>query len=115
MANVIDVTGVIVDDWVGYDHGRRMGTARRLLVSRQDLEEYPGYFSRAQIELGLDLEPDDEIADIANWLPRTALVCLNFSAFSDGRAFSQARLLRERFQTTRGSSCSPPATGRWAG
>ena len=97
MANVIDLSGVITDDWVRYDRLRCMGVARRLLVSGKDLEKYPGYFERAQIELGLDLEPDDVIADIASWLPRLVLVCINFSAFSDGRAFSQARLLRERF------------------
>jgi uncharacterized protein (DUF934 family) len=97
MANLIDSSGVIADDWVRYDRLRCMGVARRVLVSRHDLRKYPGYFERAQIELGADLEPDDAIADIVDWLPRLALVCLNFSAFADGRAFSQARLLRERF------------------
>lgn len=97
MASVIDLSGVIKDDWVRYERSRCMGVARRLLVSRRDLEKYPGYFQRARFELGLDLEPADEIADIADWLPRLVLVCLNFSAFSDGRAFSQAKLLRERF------------------
>jgi len=97
MANVIDLSGILVDDWVSFDRSRCMGIARRLLVSRQDLVKYPRYFERARIELGLELEPGDMIADIANWLPRLALVCLNFGAFFDGRAFSQARLLRERF------------------
>lgn len=97
MASVINLSGVVVDDWLRYDRQRRLGAAKRVLVSRLDLDKYPGYFERAQIELGLVLEPEDAIADIAGWLPRLALVCLNFSAFADGRAFSQAKLLRERF------------------
>lgn len=97
MANVIDLSGVINDDWVRYDRLRCMGGARRLLVSAKDLAKYPGYFERAQVELGLELEADDVIEGIVSWLPRLVLVCINFSAFSDGRAFSQAKLLRERF------------------
>jgi len=31
------------------------------------------------------------------WLPRFELVRLHFNAFSDGRPFSQAMLLRERY------------------
>ena len=97
MANVIDLSGVITDDWVRYDRFRCQGDARRVLVTSSDLAKYPKYFERAQIELGLELAPEEVIEDIANWLSRVALVSLNFSAFVDGRAFSQARLLRERF------------------
>ena len=97
MANVIDLSGVINDDWVRYDRLRCMGGARRLLVSAKDLAKYPGYLNAHRVELGLELEADDVIEGIVSWLPRLVLVCINFSAFSDGRAFSQARLLRERF------------------
>ncbi|MFK8252671.1 DUF934 domain-containing protein [Ancylobacter terrae] len=37
------------------------------------------------------------IEEIAPWLDRLALVALVFPIFRDGRAYSQARLLRERF------------------
>jgi phosphoadenosine phosphosulfate reductase len=47
--------------------------------------------------LGLRLEPGEVIDDIAADLPRFALVALSFPRFSDGRPFSTARLLRERF------------------
>ena len=46
--------------------------------------------------LGLRLEPGEAIDEIAADLPRLALVALSFPKFSDGRAFSTARLLREK-------------------
>lgn len=38
-----------------------------------------------------------DISEIAAELPRFAAIILEFPSFRDGRAFSQARLLRERF------------------
>jgi uncharacterized protein (DUF934 family) len=46
--------------------------------------------------LGLQLEPGEGLDDIAADLPRLALIALNFPKYSDGRAFSTARLLREK-------------------
>ena len=41
---------------------------------------------------------DRKIAELAPYLDRLALVALVFPSFRDGRAYSQARLLRERHQ-----------------
>jgi uncharacterized protein (DUF934 family) len=46
--------------------------------------------------VGLRIEPGEAIDDIAGDLGRFALVALSFPKFSDGRAFSTARLLREK-------------------
>ena len=40
---------------------------------------------------------DRRVAELAPWLDRISLVALVFPKFRDGRAYSQARLLRERF------------------
>src|SRR5258705_6194176 len=47
--------------------------------------------------LGLRLEAGEAIDDIAQDLARFAIVELAFPKFSDGRAFSTARLLREKY------------------
>ena len=47
--------------------------------------------------VGLLLEGGASLEDVAEDLPRFALVALMFPKFSDGRAFSTARLLREKF------------------
>ena len=48
-------------------------------------------------DLGVRLRADQSPALIAAHLPHIALVALEFPAFKDGRAFTYARLLRERY------------------
>jgi uncharacterized protein (DUF934 family) len=40
---------------------------------------------------------DRNIAELAPFIDRLAVIALNFPAYKDGRAYSQARLLRERY------------------
>ena len=48
--------------------------------------------------VGVRLESDEAVETLAYDLPRIAVVALAFPKFGDGRAYSAARLLRERFQ-----------------
>jgi len=47
--------------------------------------------------LGVAWPNDRRIAELAPWLGHLALVALQFPKFRDGRAYSQARLLRETY------------------
>lgn len=47
--------------------------------------------------IGVQLPNTADVADVADDLPALALVALEFPKFADGRAYSQARLLRERY------------------
>jgi uncharacterized protein (DUF934 family) len=47
--------------------------------------------------LGVLLKSNEQAKDIAADLPHLALVALEFPTFRDGRAYSTARLLRERY------------------
>jgi uncharacterized protein (DUF934 family) len=47
--------------------------------------------------VGVRLTSDQAVEDLAYDLPRLAVVALEFPKFRDGRAYSQARLLRERY------------------
>ena len=47
--------------------------------------------------LGVRIEPGERVEQIEPWLGRLALVALNFPSFTDGRAFSTARILRQRY------------------
>jgi uncharacterized protein (DUF934 family) len=46
---------------------------------------------------GLIWPNDRKVAELAPWLDRLALIALTFPNFRDGRAYSQARQLRERY------------------
>ncbi|ADG09747.1 DUF934 domain-containing protein [Caulobacter segnis] len=47
--------------------------------------------------VGVRIEPDQEVEVLAYDLPRLAVVALAFPKYRDGRAYTSARLLRERF------------------
>src|SRR5436190_5252211 len=47
--------------------------------------------------LGVSWPNDRRIAELAPWLGHLALVALHFPKFRDGRAYSQARVLRETY------------------
>ena len=46
--------------------------------------------------IGLALSATDDPTRLTPWLADLALVVVDFAAFTDGRGFSQARLLRSR-------------------
>jgi uncharacterized protein (DUF934 family) len=48
-------------------------------------------------QVGVRLESDEEVEALAYDLPQIAVVALAFPKFGDGRAYTSARLLRERF------------------
>jgi phosphoadenosine phosphosulfate reductase len=62
----------------------------RWLAVRDDLAAHSA-------PLGLLLAPGETLDDLAADLPRFALIALDFPQFTDGRAFSTARLLREKY------------------
>ncbi|MFW0756904.1 DUF934 domain-containing protein [Pseudomonas sp. H11T01] len=45
---------------------------------------------------GVWLGPDDEVENLTPWLTNLPLIALDFPSFRDGRAYSQAYLLRTR-------------------
>jgi uncharacterized protein (DUF934 family) len=49
------------------------------------------------MRLGIELGPADEPARVSSDLPRLALVAIRFPVFTDGRGYSLARELRERY------------------
>ncbi len=51
-----------------------------------------------ELPVGLTLANDADVEDIAADLPRFALIALHFPKWTDGRAYSQAHLLRARYR-----------------
>jgi len=52
----------------------------------------------AGMAVGVQFPNDADIEELADDLPRLALVALHFPKWVDGRAYSQARLLRARYR-----------------
>lgn len=53
--------------------------------------------ARAETQWGVAWPNDRPVADLVPYLDQLSLVTLTFPTFKDGRAYSQARLLREHF------------------
>lgn len=47
--------------------------------------------------LGIEIHPDDTLDPVADEVARIGLIALNFPKFTDGRAYSTARRLREQW------------------
>jgi len=65
-------------------------TAARFLADARDLVE-------RDAPVGVIWPSDRRVTELAPWIDRLALIALVFPKFKDGRAYSQARLLRERY------------------
>ncbi|HEU0061635.1 MAG TPA: DUF934 domain-containing protein [Hyphomicrobiaceae bacterium] len=84
------------DPWRPSPAGGEPGASPVLLDKARWAAERDSFLSRAA-PIGLLLEGGERVDDIADDLARFALIALNFAKFSDGRGFSTARLLREKF------------------
>jgi uncharacterized protein (DUF934 family) len=65
-------------------------SAQRFLADAREL-------TKRDAPLGVLWPNDRRVAELEPWLGRLSLVALVFPKFRDGRAYSQARLLRERY------------------
>jgi phosphoadenosine phosphosulfate reductase len=57
----------------------------------------PDRVARHDGPLGVEVAAGEAVAPLRPHLPRLALIALSFPKFSDGRSYSAARLLRERY------------------
>lgn len=87
----------VEDSWRALAEGDDLPDSGRVVVPLPRLLAEPELFESFAGELGVRLEPGQRVEQLEPWLPRLALVALSFPVFSDGRAFSTARILRERY------------------
>lgn len=86
----------LADPFIPLDDAEPLPASGDVLVSlerwrneRTALEAHPG-------RIGVRLASHEAVSDLADGLAEIALVALEFASFRDGRAYSQARLLRDQ-------------------
>ncbi len=85
------------DEWTHADSAEALtGNGRFILPLHVFLGLDPEQRKSAQERLGVLLQPGDKLDAIVGLLDQLELVALAFPAFSDGRSFSKAELLRSR-------------------
>ncbi len=95
----------VPDPWHRLDAAEELPTSGQILMSLDDWHRRAPLRSHSDAALsnvafGLILEPDDPLEEIVPDLPHLALIAVAFPKFTDGRAYSMARLIRGRFGFT---------------
>ena len=106
MPKLINRYGVVdkhgSDGWIEYtgDAGA-IPAGAKVLLPLTEFREFSGTWQKHVGEngaLGVRLSPSDDPALIANDLEKLALIAVEFPVFTDGRGYSTATLLRERYR-----------------
>jgi uncharacterized protein (DUF934 family) len=87
---------IVVDDWRTAGEGTVAGAEALMLSSSEFRAERELSLARPG-PLGVILAPDDDEEELVPYLSRLALVAAEFPTPSEGRGYTQGRLLRERW------------------
>ena len=95
---IIKNGALVIDNWqiIGKDVTSIAAGGHLILPLALWLKESDTSNKRNDIAVWFDSE-DSPTAEIASALQKLPLIAVNFPVFTDGRGFSIARLLRERF------------------
>lgn len=89
---------VIHDPWTFVSDDEDIPTALPVIVSLDRFKSERGRLTGHNAPFGIRLRSDEAPEDIADDVHRFDVVALEFPTFKDGRAYSSARLLRDRYR-----------------
>jgi uncharacterized protein (DUF934 family) len=90
--------GTVVDDsYTDVSRAEALPESGPLLVSLQQWDEHRESLLNRNEPLGIVLRSDEKPTAIAEDIEHFDMIALDFPAFADGRAYSSARLLRDRY------------------
>ena len=97
MRRVLRRREIIADAWRHFaEEPGAADDARGVIVPLQELRAHPESWSAHEGPLGLRIGPADKVEDLTADLPRLALIAVEFPAPTEGRGYTQGRLLRGR-------------------
>lgn len=88
---------IIEDPWTSLDDETPLPAGAWPIVSLERWQDERESLKEAGVPLGLRLRSDQSPRQVAEDLAHFAVIALEFPKFTDGRAYSSARLLRERY------------------
>jgi uncharacterized protein (DUF934 family) len=90
---------LVADDWVSLGEPAP-GDAESVIVPFARFREARQMWLARSGRLGIRLAPADRVEDLAADLPHISLVALEFTGPGEGRGYTAARLLRQRYKFT---------------
>jgi len=99
MSKILRRRELVEDDWVTLGE-TPPGDAESVIVPFAKFRESREQWLARSGRLGVLLAPADRVEDLAADLPNISLVALQFTGPGEGRGYSAAKLLRERYKFT---------------
>jgi uncharacterized protein (DUF934 family) len=97
MRRVLRRREIVADDWRHFEEeSAAAGDAAGLIVPLQELLVDPQKWAARAGPLGVRIGPADKVEDLLPSLPRLALVAVEFPSPTEGRGYTQGRLVRGR-------------------
>ena len=97
MPQILKDTQVVSDNWILLDENADNIPNGDILLSFEQWQNFAEQLSNHSGSIGVWLEGHAEIEQIIEPLLNLPLIAINFPKFADGRGFSTARLIRERY------------------
>ena len=97
MPQILKDTQVVSDNWMLVDENAESLPTGDLLLSFEQWQNFADQLSNHSGSIGIWLEGHAEIEQTIEPLLDLPLIAINFPKFADGRGFSAARLIRERY------------------
>ena len=97
MPQILKDTQVVSDNWILLDENADSIPNGNILLSFEQRQNFAEQLSNHSGSIGVWLEGHAEIEQIIEPLLNLPLIAINFPKFADGRGFSAARLIRERY------------------
>lgn len=91
-------THLIDDDWMLVNDEQELPAGAKEILSLERWKKRLLVDGAHTDSCGVLLGPDDEPEEMFPWIDRVPLIALQFPSFRDGRAYSQANLLRTRYR-----------------
>ena len=85
------------DSWVHLDDEAALSPEAQQIVSLERWQAEHETLRQRNTPIGIRLKSDQSPTEIAEDIGHFAVIALEFPKFTDGRAYSSARLLRERY------------------
>lgn len=87
---------IVEDGWVTLDDEAELPSQGDVIISLERLKSEGDAIKARSGRLGVTLENSIDESEVEEYLPHLDLIVLTFPAFTDGRAYSQARRLRTK-------------------
>ena len=97
MAQIIRDRRIVEDDWTALADDAPLPSSGRVIFSLKRWQEVRDALKTSDVVAGVRIPNTADVGALWSEIKDRPLIAVEFPAFGDGRAFSQARVLRERF------------------